>query len=349
MWTVTLADLRMRSRQFAIAVLGTTLVFAMALIMSGLSNGFRVEARRSVDAVGADGFLVPLGAGGPFTSQADLPGSLVSAMRRTPGVMRADPMVIVTETIDTPSGSQLVHVIGVPPGGLGSPNPGSGRAVRGRGEAVVDDLLQIGVGRQFDLAGLHFTAVGGLHGFSYLAGTPSMYVDLRDAQQIAYAGRPDITTVAMVGRPASVPKGLTVMTSAKAAADILQPLRNGIRSIDIIKALLWIVAVVIIGAVVYLSALERRRDFAVLKAIGSSTRWLFSGLAVQAAVLSLLAAGLALLLQHPIVALMPMPLAVPSTAAVTLPPVALLIGVMASLSGLRLAVRADPALAFGAA
>jgi putative ABC transport system permease protein len=105
---------------------------------------------------------------------------------------------------------------------------------------------------------------------------------------------------------------------------------------------------VIIGAVVYLSALERRRDFAVLKAIGSSTRWLYGGLALQAGVLALVSAGLAVLLEHPIGAMMPMPLALPAGSVATLPPVALAIGLLASLSGLRLALRADPALAFGA-
>ena len=58
------SDLRMRSRQFAIAVLGATLVFAMALVMAGLSGSFRAETRRTVAAVGADYFVVPAGTGG---------------------------------------------------------------------------------------------------------------------------------------------------------------------------------------------------------------------------------------------------------------------------------------------
>jgi len=34
-------DLQYRKRQFAIATIGGALVFAMTLVLSGLSNGFR--------------------------------------------------------------------------------------------------------------------------------------------------------------------------------------------------------------------------------------------------------------------------------------------------------------------
>ena len=57
--------------------------------------------------------------------------------------------------------------------------------------------------------------------------------------------------------------------------------------------LLWIVAAVIIGSVVYLSALERQRDFAVLKAIGMSNRTLLASLALQAVLVALGAVALA--------------------------------------------------------
>src|SRR4029453_16193 len=53
----------------------------------------------------------------------------------------------------------------------------------------------------------------------------------------------------------------------------------------------------IIGAMVYLSTLERVRDLAVLKAIGVSTRSLLVGLVFQAVVLALASAALAVVLE----------------------------------------------------
>jgi putative ABC transport system permease protein len=52
------------------------------------------------------------------------------------------------------------------------------------------------------------------------------------------------------------------------------------------------VAAGIIGSIVYLSALERQREFAVLKATGAANRSLLAGLALQAVLLSAAAAGL---------------------------------------------------------
>ena len=75
---------------------------------------------------------------------------------------------------------------------------------------------------------------------------------------------------------------------------MLRPLKQSIRSIDILQLLLWIVAAMIIGSVIYLSALERGRDFAVMKATGSSSRSLLAGLSIQAILLSLAAAIVAI-------------------------------------------------------
>ena len=57
-----------------------------------------------------------------------------------------------------------------------------------------------------------------------------------------------------------------------------------------IRILLWLVAALIIGTMTYLSALERRRDVAVLKAIGASTRQLGMSIALQGALVALAAA-----------------------------------------------------------
>ena len=43
-----LRDMQWRSRRLAIAVVSTGLVFAMTLVLTGLANGFHVEAQRTV-------------------------------------------------------------------------------------------------------------------------------------------------------------------------------------------------------------------------------------------------------------------------------------------------------------
>ena len=48
-----LRDLQWRRRRFVIAMAGVALVFAMGLIMTGLSESFSLEVDRTLDAVGA--------------------------------------------------------------------------------------------------------------------------------------------------------------------------------------------------------------------------------------------------------------------------------------------------------
>jgi hypothetical protein len=58
MFAITLADLRFRYRQFLIAVVGTGVVLAMAVMLSGLADGSRSEIRDTVGAVGADRWVL---------------------------------------------------------------------------------------------------------------------------------------------------------------------------------------------------------------------------------------------------------------------------------------------------
>jgi len=98
---------------------------------------------------------------------------------------------------------------------------------------------------------------------------------------------------------------------------------------------------------VYLSALERVRDFAVFKAIGTRSRSIMAGLALQALIMALLAAALGVVLAQLLGPLFPMIVAVPVGAYVLLPVVAIVVGLLACLAGLRRVVAVDPALAFG--
>jgi putative ABC transport system permease protein len=127
----------------------------------------------------------------------------------------------------------------------------------------------------------------------------------------------------------------------------MRPVKVAVSSIAIMAKLLWVVAVLIVGAMVYLSALERLRDFAVFKAIGVPTRSILAGLALQAIIVTLLAAVLGVLFSLLLGPLFPMTVVVPISAYLALPLVAIAVGLLASGAGFRRAVAVDPALAFG--
>jgi putative ABC transport system permease protein len=100
--------------------------------------------------------------------------------------------------------------------------------------------------------------------------------------------------------------------------------------------------------VLYLSALDRTRDFAVFKATGTSTIDLVLSLTMEAVLLSVIAGVLAVGISWLVVPLFPLQMSVPAGVALALPPIAVVVGLVGSLAGLRRAVQVDPALAFGA-
>lgn len=346
MWLISLRDLQWRRRRFVTAVAGTALVFAMTLILAGLSATFRNEARRVIDAVGADAWIVRGEVPGPFTSLSVLPERAASRLGAQPGVDRAEPIVVLHQVVRT-DGLHDVNVFGRVPAGFAGPAVAEGRSARGPGEAVIDESLGLELGDGFEMGARDFEVVGLVRGLTYYAGQPLVLITLQDAQDIVFKGFAVATAIITQGTPEQVPSGLRAMGPEDVRADLLRPLGNAVSTIDITQALLWVVAASIVGSIIYVSALERVRDFAVLKATGTSTRELMAGLALQAVVLSLSAALLAALISWLIKPLFPLPVEIPARAFATLPVVAVVVGLVASLSGLRRAVAADPAIAFG--
>jgi putative ABC transport system permease protein len=139
------------------------------------------------------------------------------------------------------------------------------------------------------------------------------------------------------------------MHNAEARRDLLRAVSNARSGINLIGLLLWLVAATIIGSVIYLSALERTRDFAVFKATGTSNATILADLVVQAVLLSLVAAGFGVLVATLIGPRFPVPVVIPVSALMLLPALAVVVGLLASLAGLRRAIAVDPAIAFTAA
>ncbi len=346
MWLATLRDLQWRMRRFAIAVIGTALVFAMTLILAGLSDSFRAEAGRTVQGLGADAWVMREGVYGPFTTVAAMPASTAEQVAKMPGVRRADPLLILHQTVVVPEVTD-VNLIGYRTGGLGAPTRVAGRLPEKAGEAVVDRSLRLQIGASFDLAGQSFTVVGRTSGRTINAGQPLIFVPIEDAQRAMLSGAQIATAVITEGVPTTLPPGLIARSPAQTETDLLRPLANAIRSLDLTQLLLWLVAALIIGSVVYLSALERLRDFAVFKATGWSSTGLLGGLALQAVVLSVGAALLAIGVSQLLTPIFPLTIEIPMRAMLVLPVIALGVGLLASLAGLRRAMSVEPALAFG--
>ena len=341
MLRAALRDLQWRWKRFVIAMVGVALVFAMGLIMTGLSTSFSTEVDRTLGSIGAERWAVASDASGPFNSFSPIPTADAANIG-------GSSLMVLRETIQDGANVRDVIVVGVEPGALGSPKVSRGEELSGSGQIVVDRSLPgTSVGETMSFGGQHFRIVGTISGQSLFAGIPLVYIPLADAQTVAVAGQPLATAMLFSKIPTFVPAELKVMSNEDVKQDVLRPLKAARSSISFVRLLLWLVAAIVVGSVLYLQALERSRDFAVFKATGTSTAAIGVGLALQAVMLSLAAAVLAAALATVLAPLFPLNVEIPASAYLLLPVVTVVVGLLACSIALRRTARIDPATAFG--
>jgi putative ABC transport system permease protein len=332
-----LRDLQWRKKRFAITLLTTSLVFAMSLVMSGLAASFEGETNRFLSFLGGTGFLATDNATGPFYGSSYMPTSMAPD---------ADPVMLIPTSLRAGSKLVQVSIIAIPPKVIGERDIREGRVLAAPKEAVVDKSLGVALGSMIDVGGTVFTVVGRMEKHTIFAGQPTVLVSIDDGFALATGGQPLARTF-VTRADTAPPPGLAVFSRSEAKADLMRPLAGAVAAITFVKVLLWLVAACIVGSVVFLTALERTRDFAVFKATGVSNRAIGVGLIVQALIVALSASLIAIVVSLALAPAFPLPVEIPTSAMLALPLVAVAIGLLASALGLRRTAKISPALAFG--
>lgn len=346
MLVVTFFDLLFRLRQFLIAVAGAALLFALALLLSGLAAGFGTEVSATVDTAAAQYWVMAAGSSGKIGGMPPIDAAVASQVAHEPGVRKAAPMIATGADARVRGAVDSVFVFGYVPGADGLGRPPSGRIADRDDEAVVDSRLGLRTGDVFSILSHRFRVVGTVSGDSLYGGTPDIFMTLAAAQRVAFGGKPLISAVVTRGLPRVLPDGTTVVSSPAVVERSVGQMASAASSIENVRYLMWVIAALVVAALVYVTALERTRDFAVMKALGSSSTQLFGSLAVEAIVVAMIAAGLSAVIAKELTGIFDQPVDIPGSAFLTLPLSALGIGLAASLVALRRAVTADPASAF---
>lgn len=345
MLITALRDMQWRLRRFIIAAIGTGMVFALTLILTGLTHGFRVEAQRVVDSLGIDTYLIQSGAVGPFMGSSRFPEAELQTVARLPGVESAIPVVYGNTILQDRRSPQNVNVYGVPEQAM--PPIAAGRAPSNPGEVAMSNTLGRPIGSDVEMGADVLRIVGLIDKSTTLAGQPNAFLTVAGAQRLMFSAQPVVSAIGLRGTLTQVPAGYRAVDRRAAIDDMVRPLHGARLAMFYMAILLWGVAAMIVGSLIYLSALERTRDFAVFKALGVPTHSVLTGLALQAVVVALLAAVLGGLLAVVLGPLFPMLVVVTTSTFLSLMATAVAIGLLASLAGVRRAVAVDPALAFG--
>ena len=354
MWRITWRDLVFRRRRFLLASMTTAIAFAVSLLLSGVIVAVQQQNRNVVSRFHADGWWVPPGAGGPFTDGPVVAESRVDEVAALPGVTLAQGVLLLRTTLTKvaatggPGEVVDVNMVGVPIGGIGTPRVNKGRLVKRRGEVVVDDALHHTVGDTVLIGGKRFHVVGVANGISYLFGVPAMFLSLPDAQGVGAHGEPALSAIVTQGLPTrgEEPAGLVRYTDHDVLADLNRVVGQGFSAVQTMRVIMMVAALGIVALIIYLSSLERMRDIAVLKATGASSRFVAGGLVVQALFVTVVATAAAFGLAPFLKPLFPLRLELTARVHLELLVFAVLVGLLASVAGIRRLLTVEPARAF---
>ena len=79
---LTFRDLVYRKTRFIVVTLLAAVVFALLFVMIGLVEQFNAEPVETIDAIGADSWVIPEGITGPFTALSAAPAQAIDAIER---------------------------------------------------------------------------------------------------------------------------------------------------------------------------------------------------------------------------------------------------------------------------
>jgi putative ABC transport system permease protein len=198
-----LRDMQWRRRRFFIAIVSTRLVFAMTLVLTGLANGFRVEAERTVDSMGVDAFVIPAGANGPFLGATPFAPVDLAQVAGTPGVVAAAPLACAASTVREGTSTRNANVFGAPERGPGMPPVAEGRAPSKPNEVAASSTLGRHVGDDLQVGARTLRIVGIVPDSTALAKMPNIFLTTEGLQQLAFNGQPIVTSIGIVGNPNS--------------------------------------------------------------------------------------------------------------------------------------------------
>lgn len=309
-------DIRHKLGRFILTCLGLSLLLAVVITMAGIYRGQTADALALVQVIDADVWVVEAGTHGPFAESSRIPGDTREMVARVDGVAEAGSITLQNVQVERGERRLRLQVVGYEPGRPGGPpRLVAGRDItRSRFELVADLETGLAVGETLRLGrrSHDYTVVGVTSGVVTLSGDSIIYMTLRDAQELQFqqapaaarreaARGPQRTATNLVNAvvlrlapnfaPAEVAntirrwKHLSVLTDEEQAQLLTQTvIERARRQLGLFMTVLTVVSAVIIALIVYTLTMEKIREIAMLKLIGAPDRTII-GLILQQALL----------------------------------------------------------------
>jgi putative ABC transport system permease protein len=177
--------------KFVLTGLGLGLLIGVTLTMAGVYRGMVDDAKRLLDASGADLWVVQQDTRGPYAESSSLRDDVVHAVQGLAGVARAANVTYLTMQVRGARGDVRAMVVGFEADRAALPGAPpflvAGRHItRGHYEAVADLRTGFALGERVRVRRHEYTVVGLTQRMVSSGGDPMIFVPLADAQEAQF-------------------------------------------------------------------------------------------------------------------------------------------------------------------
>lgn len=363
--------------KFVTTALGVGMLIGVVLIMLGVYRGMVHDAMIVPNGIAPDLWVVQKDTLGPFAESSRLHEDLKYALKGFSGVDEVHPLTFQSLQIDQGAKPIRVYALGYEVGTEFTPY----RLVEGRAIALAHREIVVDAKTGFKLADTirlgrnSYTVVGLTRKAVSSGGDPMIYLDLSEAQELQFlfsneqirndkarggqaVGMETVNAFALTVQPGFELKNVAneierwkhqEVYTADEQGDILTKnlIERSAKQIGMFTVILLIVSSVIISLIIYTMTIGKMKEIAILKLIGASNFIITKMIAQQ----SLLLGGIAFIggniFAHASADVFPKTIILFPSDAAKLFVVIIIVSMLASLSGIRSALRVDPASAIG--
>jgi putative ABC transport system permease protein len=368
-------DIKHNLLRFVLTNFGLSLLLGIVIMMTGVYGGLIDDALRQARAANADLWVVQADTKGPFAESSRIPGDTRELVSRVYGVERAGSVTYQSVQADLNGAPHRLFLIGFEPGRPGGPRKlVEGREImRSHYEMIVDRRAGLMLGQDVPLGtrGHKFTVVGLMQNEVTSAGDPVAYITLRDAQQLQFELAPpavrreaargggsdanDQINAVIAKVSPYVPanevatalsrwKHLTALTQAEQETMLSKVVIERARKQQLlIMVLLVIVSAVIIALIIYTMTMDKVRSIATLKFVGAPDRTIVGLIVQQSLALGIAGYFVGLFLVFTFRPYFPRRLVFDPESVAAVFAITVVICLLASILGIRLALKVDPA------
>lgn len=362
--------------KFITTALGVGMLIGVVLIMIGVYRGMVHDAMIVPNDLGAELWVVQKDTLGPFAENSRLHEDLKYALKGLSGIREVHPLTF--QSVQIPKEDKEIRVFALGYEALSGYLPFrlmEGRAIRvPQQEIIVDSKTGLNLGDSVLLGRETYTVVGRTHKAVSSGGDPMVYLDLNEAQELQFLFsneqirndriRGGSSSTSMVNTfvlnvhqgfdPSEVARQIErwkhqkVYTADQQETILTKNLiERSAKQIGLFTVILLIVSSVIISLIIYTMTIGKIKEIAILKLIGAPNSVITKMIGQQSVLLGIMAFIGGNIFAHASADIFPKTIILVPSDALKLLVVVIVVSILASLSGIRTALRIDPASAIG--